>query len=372
MKTKHNPFLTTAMAGMLAVCTSCGERQAMPPGGSYDTMTVSLSDITLYTDYPATVSGRQDVDIYPQISGLITQVCIKEGAKVAKGQTMFVIDQTPYKAALETALANVESAEASVATAQMSAGSKEALYKENVVSLYDLQTAQNTLRSAKASLAQAMAELTVARNNLSYTEIKSPVSGTAGMTPYRIGAYVSPSVTSPLVSVSDNEQMYVYFSVSEKQMLSMMRSGGSPEGAADPMPEVTLLLSDGSEYPEKGRIDAVSGIVDKATGSVSMRASFPNPDHILRSGSTGKIRIPTERKGCIVIPQAATYEIQDRVFVYKIVDGRTQAAQIGVFPRNNGSEYIVESGLEEGEEIIAGGAGLLRSGIQVRLQPERK
>ena len=331
----------------------------------HKTLNVTLSDRMLHSDFPATIQGKQDVKIYPQISGLITRICINEGADVKKGQTLFVIDQTSYRAALETAEANVESAEANVATAQMTADSKEELFRENVVSNFDLQQARNTLRSAKASLAQARAELTNARNNLSYTEIKSPVDGTAGMSSYRIGALVSPSISTPLISVSDNGEMYVYFSMTEKQILALSRQNGSLTNALEAMPEVGLLLSDGSEYPEKGKVDAISGIIDPSTGAVTLRAVFPNADHILRSGGTGNVRLPYEKKGVIVIPQTATYELQDKVFVYKVVDGKTKSAQIAVFGINNGKEYIVEAGLTTGDVIIAEGAGLLRDGMTV-------
>lgn len=319
------------LAGVVAVFGACDERQSPPPGVSYKTLNIRLSDRTLHSDYPATIQGRQDVKIYPQVSGLITQVCIGEGADVRKGQTLFVIDQTPYRAALETA-------EANVGTAQMTAESKEELLRENVVSDFDLQQARNTLRSAKAALAQARAELTNARNNLSYTEIKSPVDGTAGMSSYRIGALVGPSIAAPLITVSDNAEMFAYFSMSEKQILTLSRLNGSLTNALEAMPAVGLLLSDGSEYPHKGRIDAISGIVDASTGTVTLRAVFPNPDHTLRSGGMGNVRLPYEKKGCIVIPQTATYEVQDKVFVYKVVDGKTKSQQISVFGISNGTK----------------------------------
>lgn len=328
-------------------------------------MNVTTTDRTVSSNYSASIQGKQDVSIYPQVSGLITRICITEGAPVKKGQTLFIIDQVPYLADLETAEANVESAEASVATAQMTADSKEELYKDNIVSEFDLRTAQNTLRQEKAALAQARAALTSARNNLSYTEVKSPVDGTAGMIPYRIGALVSSSITTPLVSVSDNNEMYVYFSMTEKQILQLSRQNGTLSSALENMPEVKLILSDGSEYPEKGKIDAISGIIDTSTGTVSIRAVFPNPEHILRSGGSGSIVFPNEKKDCIVIPQEATYELQDKIFVYKVVDGKTQSVPITVFPVNNGKEYIVESGLQTGDVIIAEGAGLLRDGVQV-------
>lgn len=358
-----------ALLWLAAVCLSACKQQTAQQGGAgwYKTMKVTTTDRTVNSTYTATIEGRQDVEVYPQVTGKITQVCVKEGADVKRGQTLFVIDQVPYKAALETALANVESAEAAVATAQMTVESKEELYKDKVVSEFDLRTARNTLRQQKAALAQAQAELTNARNNLSYTEVKSPVSGTAGMIPYRVGALVSSSMTTPLVTVSDNDEMYAYFSMTEKQMLTMTRqNGGATANSVKAMPEVTLQLSDGTTYPEKGKIDAISGIIDTKTGVVSIRAMFPNSDHTLRSGGSGNIVLPNIRKDCIVIPQAATYELQDKVFVYKVVHGKTKSAQIKVFAINNGKEYIVESGLNEGDEIVAEGAGLLKEGVEVK------
>lgn len=348
-----------------AVICSCKQQSAAPASNKYKTMSVTVSDRTVNSKYSATIKGRQDVEIYPQVSGLITQVCVNEGADVRKGQTLFVIDQIPYKAALETALANVENAEAAVATARMTADSKAELFRDSVVSEFDLLTARNALRQQEAALAQARAELTNARNNLSYTEVKSPVSGTAGMIPYRIGALVSSGISTPLVTVSDNDEMYAYFSMTEKQALALSRQNGDVEKALEAMPEVELILSDGSKYTEKGQIDAISGIIDTKTGAVSVRAVFPNPERILRSGGQGNILLPNERKGCIVIPQEATYELQDKIFVYKVVEGKTQSTQITVFPINDGKEYIVESGLEAGDVIVAEGAGLLRDGVQV-------
>lgn len=349
------------LAGMAAMCVSCRTPQEAAAVGGYKTCTVSLTDRTLYASYPASIQGRQDVDIYPQVSGLLTQVCIGEGAAVRRGQTLFIIDQVPYRAALERAEADVASAEAAVATARMTAESKEELYRENVVSEFDLQTARNTLQSQQAALAQAQAARTEARNDLSYTEVKSPVDGTAGMIPYRTGALVSPSLSTPLVTVSDNAEMYVYFSMTEKQVLALSREGEVQER----MPEVELILSDGSKYGCKGRIDAVSGIIDPKTGAVTIRATFPNPDRILRSGGSGTLLVPCDRKGCIVVPQRATYELQDKMFVYKVVDGKTKSTPITVLGINDGQEYIVESGLTEGDVIVAEGAGLLRDGMEI-------
>lgn len=357
------------LLGLLAlVATSCKQHTTAPTGSDYKTLTVTTTDRTMHSTYSASIQGRQDVDIYPQVSGLITKVCIDEGADVKKGQTLFIIDQVPYKAALETALANVESAEASVATAQMTADSKAELYNEGIVSDFDLTSARNALRQQKAALAQARAELTNARNNLSYTEVKSPVDGTAGMIPYRMGALVGPSISTPLVTVSDNDEMYAYFSMTEKQILYLTQQNGSTDSTMKQMTDLGLILNDGSTYTEKGHVDAISGIIDPKTGAVSVRAVFPNPRRQLRSGGAANVLIPNKKKECIVIPQEATFELQDKIFVYKIVDGKTKSTAITVFPISNGKEYIVESGIKKGDTIIAEGAGLLRDGIEVNVK----
>lgn len=328
-------------------------------------MEVSRGSRTLSQSYTAVINGRQSVEIRPQVSGTITQVCIAEGAQVKKGQTLVIIDQVPYKAALETAIANVKSAEASVATARLTADSKEQLFKENVVSAFDLQTARNSLLQAEATLAQAKAEEVNARNDLSYTEVKSPVDGVSGMLPYRVGALVDASITTPLTTVSDDTEMYVYFSMTESQVLSLIRQYKTLDEAMKQMPEVELKLSDGLTYAHKGRIDAISGTIDTSTGAVSLRATFPNPEHILRNGGSGTVVLPYIKENVLIVPQEATYEIQDKIFVYKVVDGKATSSQVSVFPINDGKEYIIESGLEEGETIIAEGAGLVQEGTVV-------
>lgn len=328
-------------------------------------MEVSRGSRTLSQSYTAVINGRQSVEIRPQVSGTITQVCIAEGAQVKKGQTLVIIDQVPYKAALETAIANVKSAEASVATARLTADSKEQLFKENVVSAFDLQTARNSLLQAEATLAQAKAEEVNARNDLSYTEVKSPVDGVSGMLPYRVGALVDASITTPLTTVSDDTEMYVYFSMTESQVLSLIRQYKTLDEAMKQMPEVELKLSDGLTYAHKGRIDAISGTIDTSTGAVSLRATFPNPEHMLRNGGSGTVIFPYIKENVLIVPQEATYEIQDKIFVYKVVDGKATSSQVSVFPVNNGKEYIVESGLEEGETIIAEEAGLVQEGTVV-------
>ena len=349
----------------ILLATACKNASQNMNGGSYKTMEVTRGTRTLNQNYTAVINGRQSVEIRPQVSGTITQICIDEGAKVKKGQTLVIIDQVPYEAALQTAVANVKNAEAAVATARLTAESKEELFKEHVVSDFDLQTARNSLFQAEATLAQAKADEINARNNLSYTEVKSPVDGVSGMLPYRVGALVDASISTPLTTVSDDEEMYVYFSMTESQILSLIRANKTLEEALKQMPEVELQLSDGLTYDHKGKIDAISGTIDANTGAVSLRATFPNPEHMLRNGGSGTIIFPYIKENALIVPQEATYEIQDKIFVYKVVDGKATSAQVEVFPVNNGKEYIIEKGLKEGDIIIAEGAGLVQEGTVI-------
>lgn len=360
------------IAVLSVLLSSCTEDVRQGGAEDYRTIKVSKSDCILQTEYAASISGRQFVEVRPQVSGTITDILIDEGAEVRKGQVLFVIDQVPYRAALETAAAKVRTAEAKLNTARLTAESKTRLHEENVVSEYDLQTALNAMAEAEASLAEAKAQKVNAENDLSYTEVKSPVDGVAGMIPYRVGALVNSSVSEPLVTVSDDSEVYVYFSMSENQILDVIQEYGSTAAARESLPEVSLEMSNGKVYGHKGRIDAISGNVDQSTGSVSLRAVFPNPDGLLRNGGSGKLILPSELDDCIIIPQAATYEIQNKVFVYKVIDGVTSSAGIEVFRLNNGTDYVVTSGLEEGDVIIAEGAGLLKSGIKVNVSENQQ
>lgn len=331
--------------------------------GNYPLMTVKLEDRQLSVKYSAVIEGKQDVEIRPQVSGTITQVLVDEGAHVHKGQILFIIDQIPYKAALQKAKASVATAEANEAIAKQTLEGKQSLFNDKVISDFELRTAQNEYKSAQAALEQAKAELTDAANNLSYTEVKSPVDGYAGMTSYRIGALVSSSMSEPLIRVSDNSQMYAYFSLTEKQVLSLTAQYGSLDSVLISFPEVSLELNDGSTYEQKGKIDVISGMIE--TGTISMRAVFGNEDRRLMSGGSANVIIPYDRQQCIVIPQEATYEIQNRIFTYKVVDGKAVSTPIEVFKINDGSEYIVESGLQPGDIIVSEGAGLLKEGTVV-------
>ena len=332
----------------------------------YATMKVEATDKELSTSYSATIRGRQDIDIYPQVSGTIEKLCVTEGQKVRRGQLLFIIDQVPYKAALKTAVANVEAARAALATAELTYNSNKELYAQKVVSEFSLKTAENSYLTAKAQLSQAEAQEISARNNLSYTEVKSPSDGVVGALPYRAGALVSPSLPQPLTTVSDNSDMYVYFSMTENQLLALTRQYGSMDEALKNMPQAELRLNDNSVYDKKGTIESISGVIDRQTGTVVARVVFPNESRLLHSGASGTVVVPTTYKNCIVIPQEATVQLQDKTVVYKVVDGKAVSALITVAGINDGREYVVLDGLEVGDEIVSTGAGLLREGTQVK------
>ena len=347
----------------MASCKQATDAGVKP---SYAIMEVKAADKELSTSYSATIRGRQDIDIYPQVSGTIEKLCVTEGQTVRRGQLLFVIDQIPYRAALKTAVANVEAARAAMATAELTYNSNKELYAQKVVSEFSLKTAENTYLTAKAQLTQAEAQEVNARNNLSYTEVKSPSDGVVGALPYRVGALVGANLPYPLTTVSDNSDMYVYFSMTENQLLALTRQYGSMDEALKNMPEVELILNDNSVYNKKGVIESISGVIDRQTGTVMARVVFPNESRLLHSGASGTVVVPSIYKDCIAIPQGATVQMQDKVVVYKVVDGKAVSTLITVAGISDGREYVVLSGLQSGDEIISEGAGLMREGTQVK------
>lgn len=347
---------------------SCKSRTVEEETSDYKTLTVKLENRTLMQGYSARLDGQQVVEVRPQVSGLITRICIDEGQKVRKGQVLFVIDQVPYQAALAEATANVKSAEANLATAKLNLESTEVLREKNVVQDYDLNAARNELAVAEAALAQAQAQEMSARNNLSYTEVKSPVDGVASMIAYRVGALVSSSISEPLVTLSDDSNVYAYFSLNESQITSLTEQYGSLDEFMKRMEDVELQMAGGRMYGEKGHISAVSGIVTTGTGTVILRADFPNDRGLLRSGGSATVMVPTTLAQAVVIPQSATYELQNKTFVYKVVNGKAQSAPVTLYRLNNGTEYVVEEGLQPGDVIIAEGAGLVKEGVNVNIK----
>lgn len=360
--------------GLPLLFASCGKKEqgGMNTVKEYAVVALQPSSVELKSTYPATIKGKQDIEIRPKVAGFITKLCVDEGATVRKGQPLFIIDPVQFQAAVNVAEANVKVAEANVATAKLTVQNKRELQKKNIISDFDLQTAENQLASQEAVLAQAKAQLVNAKQDLSYTTVVSPSNGVVGTIPFRVGSLVSSSTTTPLTTVSDISEMYIYFSMTEKELLSMIRQDGSTKDILDKMPPVGLLLADGSVYPETGKIETLSGVIDQSTGAVSMRATFPNTQHLLRSGGTGSINIPYISSDAIVIPQKATYEIQDKRFAYVLQDDSTvKNTQISVLNLDDGQNYVVTSGLKPGDKIVIEGVGTLRDGATIKaITPE--
>ena len=355
-------ILATALA--LVGCGQQGAEEEAPASG-FETMTVSKQDITLEQSYPAQIEGRQSIKIIPRVEGYLHQICVKEGQRVKKGQVLFVIDQASYQAEVRAAEANVAVAKAGEETALLNYDSRKTLYQKNVVSDYDLRTATANLAMAKAQSQQAQAQLQSARTNLSYTVLRSPSDGVAGSLPFRVGDFVGPSTQGGLTTIADAHEMYVYFSLTERDAMSLIARYGSLDKAVAAFPPVILLTANGDTCTVKGRVESISGVVDSSTGSVSARAVFPNADNHLLSGSTGSIVIPNELKQVIVIPKSATYEIQDKTYAWRIVEGKAESKMISVQPTSDGKNYVVTSGLTVGDIIVAKGAGYVKEGQEI-------
>lgn len=357
------------MIGTLFFLAACGQKQGQMGNAvqEYAVVTVEPSNIALKLAYPATIKGKQDIEIRPQVAGTITRLYVDEGAVVHRGQPLFQIDPVQYQEAVNSAKANIKVAESGVATQEITVKNKRELLKKNIISQYDMEIAENQLASAQAQLAAAKAQLVDANQKMSFTTVTSPSNGVIGSIPYRLGSLVSSSISTPLTIVSDISEMFVYFSMTEKQLLDLTREGGTIKEVISKMPSVELQLIDGSIYADQGKIETVSGVIDQATGSVSMRATFGNQRNVLRSGGTASIMIPYNYDSVIVVPQKSTYEVQNKKFVYVVnSDSKVSNREIEIASNDDGQNYVVTSGLKAGERIVYEGAGTLREGMEIK------
>lgn len=360
----------------MSLLTACGNSQSGAKLGDNEFAVLALnsSSSNQTTSYPATIKGTQDIEVRPQVSGFIVKLCVDEGATVRKGQALFQIDPTQYSASVRQAKAAVEMAKANVSTLVLTEKNKKALFDKKIISDFEYQTAINQLASAQASLAQSEASLISASQNLSFCTVTSPSNGVVGTFPYRVGSLVSPSVAQPLTTVSEINDVYVYFSMTEKELLVLTKAGGTLKEQLEKMPAVKLQLTDGSTYEADGRIDAVSGVIDQSTGSVSMRAVFPNTNNILRSGGTGSIVFPYTMDGIILIPQSSTVEIQDKKFVFVLQpDNTVKNTEITISSLDDGKHYLVTGGLKSGDKIVIEGVQKLKDGQTIQpITPEQQ
>jgi len=361
------------VAAVATVLVSCGGGGGRPTFGDneYPVDVVATQNASLQSTYPATINGVQDVEIRPKVSGFLTQINVTEGQTVSAGQVLFVIDNETYQAQVRQAQAAVNTAQSAVNTAKLTFDNTKKLHASKVVGDYELQTAENTFLSAQAQLAQAQAALSSAKEALSFCYVKSPAAGVVGTLPLKKGALVSAS--NVLTHVSDISTMDVYFSMTEKDMLTMSQGEGGLKGAVEKFPPLKLQLADGTMYAYDGHVTSISGVIDRSTGSVQLKAQFPNPEKLLKSGGSGSIVIPSVADSAIVIPQRVVMEVQNKKFVYVLKENNKVAyTEITVDPQNDGVNYIVTSGLKAGDKYVTNGITKLTDQMEiVPITPER-
>lgn len=366
---KTRAFFITLIA---LACASCGQngskndKEDQTPQKS--TLTVQTKTCRVPYEFPAQLRGKRDVAIIPQVSGALEKVLVTEGQTVREGQLMFVINGTSYQAAVDNATASVKVAETNVESHKIELNATKQLYDKGIVAESQYQMHANALAVAKARLDEAKAVLKNARNELSHTRICSPSEGVVGSIKYRQGSLVGPSIPEPITIVSDNSTIYAYISINALDYMEMVGEAGSKEKLMEALPEAELLLGNDIVYPEKGKVETMSGIIDESTGAFSVRIAFPNPDGALAAGGSGTIRMTWDVDG-IVIPRTAAYEMQDKYFVYKTVQEAdstwTAKSAIVKVARLNDSEYIVLEGLSDGETIVTEGVNKMNDGMKI-------
>lgn len=354
-------------AAVAVTLVSCGGGGGRPTFGDneFPVTTVGTSNADMQSTFPAMIKGVQDVEIRPKVQGFLTQINVKEGQTVSAGQILFVLDNETYQAQVRQAQAAVNTAQQQVNTAQLTYENSKMLHENKVIGDYELKTSENAFESAKAQLAQAKAAVASAREQLSFCFVKSPASGVVGTLPFKKGALVSASNT--LTTVSNISSMEVYFSVTEKDAMALSAAG------LESLPPVKLQLADGSIYAHEGKVIKMSGVIDQATGTVQLIATFTNPEKLLKSGGAGTIIIPRQATSAIIIPQSCVSEVQNKKFVYTLgKDNKVKYTEIKVDPQDDGNSFIVTDGLKAGDKYVTNGITKLNDGMEiVPITPER-
>jgi len=355
---------------------SCSQKQqGGAPGGAagqvkeYPVIAVTQQPTTLFKEYASKLEGQQTVEIRSKIAGYIEKIMVDEGAFVKKGQVLFRLNANDLQAAVRSSEASVKVAEANLNSAAINLEKTKPLVEKNIISKFELESLESTLKGQEAQLAQAKANLENAKANLQYAVITSPAEGTIGTFPYRVGSLVSSTSTDPLTTVSNTEKMYAYFSLNEKDFLILTKGleGKNLQEKFTKLPDVSLILADNSAYEKTGRIETASGLVDQTTGAVNIRATFPNTEGLLRSGGSGMVRIPQHVESAIIIPQKTTYELQGKYFVYVVgSDNKVHNIEIEVMVGNLKDSYVVTSGLKVGDQIVLQGIASLRNDAEIK------
>ncbi|MBK0368333.1 efflux RND transporter periplasmic adaptor subunit [Flavobacterium sp. SE-1-e] len=353
---------------------SCGDKQQTSEAVAAPLLPVfSIQNTNAVTEveYPAAIQGAVDVEIRPQISGNLERVYVDEGAYVTKGQTLFKINERPFREQLNNALANLHAAEAAFINAQLEIDKLTPLVQNKVVSDYQLKTAKASQKIAAANIEQTKAMVASARINLEYTTVKAPVSGYIGRLPKKQGSLVSASDIEPLTNLSDVHEVFAYFSLSETDFINFKAqyAGSTLGDKIKNLPAVSLILADNTPYTHLGKIDMIDGQFDKTTGAITLRATFPNKNGTLRSGNTGKIHLGIQHDDAILIPQSATVEMQDKVFVFTVSkDNKVTKTPINIIGKS-GTNYLIKDGVQPGDQIVLSGIDKLQEGQKI--QPEK-
>ena len=335
----------------------------------YPVIAVKQQSTTLFKEYASKLEGQQTVEIRPKIAGYIDKIMVDEGAFVKKGQILFRLNANDLQAAVRSAEASVKVAEANLNSAAINLEKTKPLVEKNIISKFELASVESTVKGQEAQLAQAKANLENAKANLQYTVITSPAEGTIGTFPYRVGSLVSSTSAEPLTTVSNTKKMYAYFSLNEKEFLTLTKGleGKNLQEKFTKLPEVSLILADNSVYEKPGRIETASGLVDQTTGAVNIRATFPNTEGLLRNGGSGMVRIPQFIESAILIPQKTTYELQGKYFVYLVgADNKVHNTEIEVLVGNLKDAYVVTKGLKVGDQIVLQGIASLRNDAPIK------
>lgn len=361
-------FLLLFFAFLQACSTSTGSEQpaaAVPQ--SLPVITLSAQPVTTYQEYPATLEGSKDIEIRPQVDGQLTNIYVDEGEFVRKGQRLFKINDQEYTQQLNNAKASVAAARANLAYAEIEVTKLSPLVKNKVISEVQLKSAEAAKLAAEANVAQAEAMLESAQINLGYTVLYAPADGYIGRIPFKTGSLVNPSNPAALTVLSEIKNVFVYFSMSESEFLRFKEdfTGSDIVEKIEGLPPVELVLANGSPYPEKGKVELVSGQFDNSVGAITFRAVFPNTDRVLRSGNTGRIRIPLIRKEALTVPQEATFNLQDMVFVYTVGSDNKVASKPITISGRSGTNYLVESGVKSGDQIVYSGLDRLQEGLAI-------
>ena len=369
-------FIISVIPLLIFSCGDASQQRGQQQVQQFPVLDLQPRSIELTSTYPATLEGKQTVEIRPRVPGYIVDMHVDEGDWVSKDQVLFTLNNEEYQQEVRSAKADIQAAKARVSTAKDEVERLQNLVDKDIVSKYQLQSAKNELKSNQAALAQAESRLKNAQVNLGYTKVKSPVNGIIGTIPYRIGSLVNSSIAQPMTIVSDISEVYAYFSMSERELLEMAQTASSDEGnktiqqKVAGMPEVNLLLADNTKYEHQGKLKLASGLIDRETGSASFRATFPNPQEILRSGGSGNVQIPFDQDDAIVIPKRATYEIQNKRFTYVVTDSNTaESREIFLLPVDTKQLFVVNEGLSKGERIISSGIGQLDDGTKIQPNP---